>query len=123
MPLFGRGLPFVYTAHIMALAGERALVVDGDLRRPAIYKVLNMGNDRGLSNMVVGGNGFVNYAGSVSRVSRDGLTTGERPMIALDVDAPLWHPRSRTVRNVIKLLGFVRSLPLRGKRILRTRHH
>ena len=71
MTLFGRGLPFVYTAHIMALAGERAFVVDGDLRRPAIYKVLNTGNDRGLTNMVVGGNGFVNYAGRVSRVSRD----------------------------------------------------
>lgn len=76
-PQEGKTFVSVNTAHIMALAGEKVLVVDGDLRRPTIHKVLNQVNERGLTNMIVGGNGFVSPAQYKENV--DFITSGPIP--------------------------------------------
>jgi capsular exopolysaccharide synthesis family protein len=40
---------------VMAQAGQRVIVVDSDLRRPVLHKLLELPNDRGLTNMLVEG--------------------------------------------------------------------
>ncbi|MGE5328037.1 MAG: CpsD/CapB family tyrosine-protein kinase [Deltaproteobacteria bacterium] len=37
----------------MAQSGSKVLLLDGDFRRPAIYKLFNLNNNKGLSNMLV----------------------------------------------------------------------
>ena len=76
-PQEGKTFITANTAHIMALAGEKVLVIDGDLRRPTVHKVLNQSNDRGLTNMIVGGNGAVGPVGY--RENIDIITSGPIP--------------------------------------------
>lgn len=42
-------------AVVMAQAGERVLLVDADLRRPAVHAALELANGRGLTNLLVEG--------------------------------------------------------------------
>jgi capsular exopolysaccharide synthesis family protein len=39
-------------AATMAMAGEKVLLIDGDMRKPRIHKVFNMTNGQGLSNLL-----------------------------------------------------------------------
>lgn len=76
-PQEGKTFVSVNTAHIMALAGEKVLVVDGDLRRPTIHKVLNQDNATGLTNLIVGNNGSPGSVGY--RENIDIITSGPIP--------------------------------------------
>ena len=44
----------VNLASVMALDGKRVILVDADMRRPSVHKVLDLENQRGLSNVLVG---------------------------------------------------------------------
>ena len=57
MPQEGKSFIAVNTALIMASAGDRVLLIDADLRRPMIHNLLKVNNERGLTNMIVGGGG------------------------------------------------------------------
>ncbi|NLN60471.1 MAG: polysaccharide biosynthesis tyrosine autokinase [Deltaproteobacteria bacterium] len=50
----GKTLTCANTAMVMAFAGDRTLMVDLDMRRPRLHKTLNLKNDQGLSNILVG---------------------------------------------------------------------
>ncbi|MCX7597276.1 MAG: polysaccharide biosynthesis tyrosine autokinase, partial [Armatimonadetes bacterium] len=50
----GKTLTLANIATAYAQAGQSVLVVDTDLRRPALHKLLGVSNDRGLTNAVVG---------------------------------------------------------------------
>jgi polysaccharide biosynthesis transport protein len=39
-------------AATMAMAGEKVLLIDGDMRKPRLHKVFNMANGQGLSNLL-----------------------------------------------------------------------
>jgi capsular exopolysaccharide synthesis family protein len=41
-------------AYVSADVGDRVLLIDSDLHRPRLHKVLDMDNDRGLCNVIVG---------------------------------------------------------------------
>jgi capsular exopolysaccharide synthesis family protein len=50
----GKTITCANIALVMAYAGERTLLVDLDMRRPRLHKSLNMKNDQGISNILVG---------------------------------------------------------------------
>jgi capsular exopolysaccharide synthesis family protein len=50
----GKSTVVVNTAISMGLMRGRVLIVDADLRRPAVHEKLNVPNDRGLSDVLVG---------------------------------------------------------------------
>ena len=52
-PKEGKTLTSISIASSLAMAGDRVLLVDCDLRRPRVHKVFGMLNDRGLTNMLV----------------------------------------------------------------------
>ncbi len=54
MPQEGKSLIAANTALIMAYAGDKVLLVDADLRRPALHHFFNLPNEKGLTNMIVG---------------------------------------------------------------------
>jgi len=103
-PQEGKTFVAVNTAHIMALAGERVLVIDGDLRRPAVHKVLNQDNDRGLTNLIVGGNGSLGPAGY--RENIDVITSGPIP------------PNPSELLGSKKMLSLIESLDGKYDRII-----
>lgn len=51
-PKEGKTLTSISVASILAMAGDRVLLVDCDLRRPRVHKVFSMINDRGFTNML-----------------------------------------------------------------------
>lgn len=103
-PQEGKTFVAVNAAHIMALAGERVLVIDGDLRRPAVHKVLNQDNDRGLTNLIVGGNGSLGPAGY--RENIDVITSGPIP------------PNPSELLGSKKMLSLIESLDGKYDRII-----
>ncbi|MCX7846440.1 MAG: polysaccharide biosynthesis tyrosine autokinase [bacterium] len=51
----GKTTTAVNMAHVMARAGDRTLLIDGDMRRPRIHKIFGIdGSVKGLSNYLVG---------------------------------------------------------------------
>ncbi|MCX5811379.1 MAG: polysaccharide biosynthesis tyrosine autokinase [Proteobacteria bacterium] len=54
VPQEGKSFIAVNTALIMAHAGDSVLLIDADLRRPSINKLLSFDNLKGLSNIIVG---------------------------------------------------------------------
>ena len=51
-PKEGKTLTSISLASILAMAGERVLLVDCDLRRPRVHKVFGLINDRGFTTML-----------------------------------------------------------------------
>jgi capsular exopolysaccharide synthesis family protein len=58
----GKTLTSINIALVMALAGEKTLLVDLDMRRPRIHKSLNVSNEKGISNILVGGGDWRSFA-------------------------------------------------------------
>ena len=50
----GKTMTAFNTAVTLAQAGMRGLIVDGDLRRPRLHKILGASNDRGLTSYLAG---------------------------------------------------------------------
>lgn len=53
-PMEGKTMSAITLGVVLAQGGHRTLIVDTDMRRPRIHKVLRVGSDRGLSNLIVG---------------------------------------------------------------------
>jgi polysaccharide biosynthesis transport protein len=49
----GKSITTVNLATVFAQAGQRVLVVDSDLRRPTLHKILRVGNNLGLTNYLL----------------------------------------------------------------------
>ncbi len=50
----GKTVTSANIALVMALAGEKTLLVDLDMRRPTLHKRINVSNEKGISNVLVG---------------------------------------------------------------------
>jgi succinoglycan biosynthesis transport protein ExoP len=55
LPQEGKSTTSTNTAIVLAQKGVRVLLIDADLRRPSIHKILGMGPRSGLSNVLTGG--------------------------------------------------------------------
>ncbi len=55
LPQEGKTTTSINTATVLAQKGTRVLLIDADLRRPSIHKMLGMGPRAGLSNVLTGG--------------------------------------------------------------------
>ena len=53
-PLEGKTLTSVNLGVVMAQSGQRTLLVDTDMRRPRLHKILGTGNEHGVSRLIVG---------------------------------------------------------------------
>jgi succinoglycan biosynthesis transport protein ExoP len=53
-PVEGKTMSVINIGVVMAQGGHRTLIVDSDMRRPRLHKVLKVGNERGLSSLIVG---------------------------------------------------------------------
>lgn len=67
----GKTLTLANLAAAYAQAGQNVLMVDADLRRPALHKLMGLPNDRGFTNAVVG-------EASVDEIIRDTRVPGLR---------------------------------------------
>ncbi len=74
----GKSTVAVNTAISMALMRAKVLIIDADLRRPTIHQKLNLANDRGLSDVLVGLARFPN-AIKASRHAGVSVLTAGRP--------------------------------------------
>jgi polysaccharide biosynthesis transport protein len=75
----GKSTTALGLAHAFAQAGARVLLVDGDLRKPSLHKLLDVENSRGFSD-VLAGNLSLDQAVSRSEPFKiDLLTAGARP--------------------------------------------
>jgi capsular exopolysaccharide synthesis family protein len=53
-PLEGKTTTAVNVAMALAYGGARVLVIDGDMRRPGLHRLLRLTNERGLSQVLIG---------------------------------------------------------------------
>ena len=63
-----------------AQAGRKVLLVDADLRKPGVHALFNLGNDRGLTNLLRGDD--TRWESVVQPTEQEGLrvlTTGSGP--------------------------------------------
>ncbi len=72
----GKSTVAINTAISMALMKAKVLLIDGDLRRPSIHQKLNVPNDRGLSDVLVGIAKFPSVVKSTRHANLWVLTAG-----------------------------------------------
>ncbi|MBC5809260.1 MAG: polysaccharide biosynthesis tyrosine autokinase [Candidatus Eremiobacteraeota bacterium] len=72
----GKSTVAVNTAISIGLMGGRVLIVDGDLRRPTIHQKLNLKNDKGLGDILIGRAKFPDAVQSTAHRGVFALTSG-----------------------------------------------
>jgi capsular exopolysaccharide synthesis family protein len=86
-PQEGKSITTVNVARTLANAGEKVIIVDCDLRRPAIHQRLNLGRDQGLTNYILSSDGdhWRNYVKPTDQPNLKVMTCGPIPPNPADV--------------------------------------
>ncbi|HXL15447.1 MAG TPA: polysaccharide biosynthesis tyrosine autokinase, partial [Methylomirabilota bacterium] len=86
-PQEGKSCTAVNVARTLATAGEKVIIVDCDLRRPAIHTRLTLSRDGGLTNYILSteGDDWRNYVKSTDQPNLFALTCGPIPPNPADV--------------------------------------
>jgi polysaccharide biosynthesis transport protein len=86
-PQEGKSCTTVNVARTLSTAGERVIIVDCDLRRPAIHTRLNLSRDSGVTNYILSSEGddWRNYVKSTDLPKLFALTCGPIPPNPADV--------------------------------------
>ncbi|HJW76841.1 MAG TPA: Wzz/FepE/Etk N-terminal domain-containing protein, partial [Thermoleophilia bacterium] len=84
----GKTLTVCNLAFTLAMAGNRVIVVDGDLRRPRVHAYFNLSNDIGLSTVLAGKTSLIDtmqpyetYASSDNGANGKQAATGSRLLV------------------------------------------
>lgn len=75
----GKSLTALGLAYSFADAGSRVLLIDGDLRRPALHHLIGMDNPHGLAEVLAGGLALRRAIRTSDAFKVDVLTAGVRP--------------------------------------------
>ena len=81
----GKSTTIFNLATAFAQSGDRVLIVDSDLRRPAIHKFLGVSNRVGLTNYLLGQNSLEEVIQTTPLSTMDFLPSGKLPNTALGV--------------------------------------
>ena len=86
-PQEGKSCTTENLARTLATAGERVIILDCDLRRPAIHQRLNLGRDGGVTNYILSteGDDWRNYVKSTDQPTLFAMTCGPIPPNPADV--------------------------------------
>ena len=75
----GKSTTAFAVAHNLARVGHRVLLVDGDLRRPSLHRVVGGNNDQGLSNILSGSSSIQDKLQKTSHENLSFLSCGPIP--------------------------------------------
>jgi capsular exopolysaccharide synthesis family protein len=53
-PMEGKTMNVINLGIVMAQSGQRTIIVDTDMRRPRLHKLMKVANEKGLSNLILG---------------------------------------------------------------------
>lgn len=78
-PEEGKTTTTINLAVVFAQAQYKVLILDADLRRPKIHKILNVPNNRGLTDILVKHSNFTNYVNRIEKHKIDMISSGRIP--------------------------------------------
>jgi capsular exopolysaccharide synthesis family protein len=81
----GKSTTVFNLATVFAQSGQRTLVVDSDLRRPTLHKMLRLTNNRGLTNYLLKQNSLEEVIQTTSLPTLDFLSSGKLPSSSLGI--------------------------------------
>jgi succinoglycan biosynthesis transport protein ExoP len=84
-PAEGKSTTIFNLAIVCAQAGQSVILVDCDLRRPALHELLGVSNERGLSNYLRGEGEAVSFVQRTAIPKLHALTAGNMPMSEIGV--------------------------------------
>ena len=81
----GKSITVVNLATVFAQAGQRILVVDSDLRRPTLHKLLHVSNNIGLTNYLLKQNKLEEVIQTTSVPMLDFMASGKLPSTSMSI--------------------------------------
>ena len=81
----GKSMTTVNLATVFAQAGQRILVVDSDLRRPTLHKVLHVNNNLGLTNYLLKQNKLEDIIQPTNVAMLDFMASGKLPSTSMSI--------------------------------------
>ena len=81
----GKSITVVNLATVFAQAGQRILVVDSDLRRPTLHKLLHVSNNIGLTNYLLKQNKLEEVIQTSSVPMLDFMASGKLPSTSMSI--------------------------------------
>ncbi len=81
----GKSTTVFNLATVFAQGGQRVLVVDSDLRRPTLHKLLNVANNLGLTNYLMKQNSLEEVIQTTSLATLDFMSSGKLPSSSLGI--------------------------------------
>jgi capsular exopolysaccharide synthesis family protein len=81
----GKSITILNLATVFAEAGQRVLVVDSDLRHPALHRLLHVANDIGLTNYLLNENTLEEVTRTVGSPAFNFISSGKLPATPISV--------------------------------------
>jgi capsular exopolysaccharide synthesis family protein len=81
----GKSTTAINLATVFAQAGQRVLIVDSDLRRPTLHKLLRVGNDIGLTNYLLKQNALEEVIQTTSVPMLNFMASGKLPSSSMSI--------------------------------------
>lgn len=78
-PLEGKSLTAANLAIVFAKSGKKTLLLDGDMRRPTVWKTFRLNNQKGLSTLLVSPDDIADSIQKTTIVNLSVLTSGPQP--------------------------------------------
>lgn len=78
-PLEGKSLTAANLAIVFAKSGKKTLLLDGDMRRPTVWKTFRLNNQKGLSTLLVSSDDIADSIQKTTIVNLSVLTSGPQP--------------------------------------------